>query len=130
MSDDEPKLPREGITTGTICEYHRLEHKPWVLVTGTPGTIADYTADGWEPEEGAWDDYDDDTELVELTICEYIPDAMFATLEGGDLEDHREVALVVREDADIDGHVGPRPLFNPLGPIAHEYREEVAPADD
>lgn len=124
QTDDEPRFPREAITTGTICEFTRLEHKPWVLVTGTPGTIAEYTADGWEPEGDAWNDYDDDTELIEFTICEYIPDPLFATLEGEGLAGHREVAEVVRADEDITGNVGPRPLFDPLGPLAYEYQPD------
>jgi hypothetical protein len=123
------KLPREGITTGTVCEYTSLEHKPWVLITGTPGTIADYTADGWEPEDGAWDGYDDETELVEFAICEYIPDCTFALLEGATLAEHRDVALMLRDDDEVPGHVAPRPLFNPLGPIAPEHRSEE-PIDD
>lgn len=114
-----------AITVGTICEYPRLEHRPWVLVTGLPGTIEEYTEDGWEPEDAGWEDYDAGTELLEFAIAEHIPDDVFALLEGADLAGHREVARYARDDDDIQKYVGPRPVFEPLGPVEDARVQEA-----
>lgn len=120
----EPQFPRESIVVGTLCSYPRLDHRPWVLVTGLPGTIAEYTADGWEPDPvDAWDEYEDDTPLLRFAICDELPGDYESQLVGGTLTRTEEVARAVRANDSIAEYVGPRPAFNPLGPIDPEYRE-------
>lgn len=121
MTESETdSLPREDVTTGTICEYQRDDAFPWVIVVREPKSISEYAADLDDRTiPYGWKAFDAET----TDVIHFVPldgkDDVITRLEDSGLDGHREVADDLLNRADCRPLVGALPHFDVLGPTKH-----------